>query len=131
MKKKSKVINNENKKEIGVLYIRYNRNTLCGKVIDRLKHTSGRKLNNIVLNLIFLSELVEPIDWHNIDPDLETLSSAYYRSLKLFSDKLTQAQYKIKNLTPYIIRQKYYNTNINCNSILNTEVDHIPSEIKI
>ena len=103
MKKDSKIINN--KKNVGVLYIRYDKNTLCGQVIERLKQTPGRQLNDVVLNLVFLSELVEPLDWHGID--LDTLNCAYYESLKLFSDKLIQARYKINNLSPYIVRQKY------------------------
>ena len=102
MKKDSKTVKN---KKDGVLYIRYNKNTLCGRVIERLKQTSGRQLNDVVLNLIFLSELVEPLDWHNID--LETLNCAYYESLKLFSAKLIQAKYRINSLTSQVIRQKY------------------------
>lgn len=96
-------------KKKGVLYIRYDRGTLCGQVIERLKQTSGRQLNNVVLNLIFLSELVEPLDWHDVD--LETLNRAYYESLKLFSDKSYQAQYKINNLASSVIRQKYRRVN--------------------
>lgn len=106
MKKDSSVIK---KKDPGVLYIRYDKSTLCGQVIERLKRTSGRQLNAIVLNLIFLSELVEPLDWHGID--LETLNCAYYESLKLFSDKLNQANLKISHLTSHIIRQKYVKAN--------------------
>lgn len=106
MKKDSNTLK---KKNPGVLYIRYDKNTLCGQVIERLKRTSGRQLNGIVLNLIFLSELVEPLDWHGID--LETLNCAYYESLKLFSDKLNQANYKISNLGSHIIRQKYRKAN--------------------
>lgn len=107
MKKDSKIINN--KKNVGVLYIRYDKNTLRGRVIERLKQTPGRQLNDVVLNLVFLSELVEPFDWHGIDLDI--LNCAYYESLKLFSDKLIQARHKINSLTPYIVRQKYQEVN--------------------
>ena len=106
MKKNSKIANN---KKDGVLYIRYDKNTLCGRVIERLKRTSGRRLNHVVLNLIFLAELVEPSDWHDID--LETLNCAYYESLKLFSNKLIQAKYKINSLASQVIRKKYQQAN--------------------
>lgn len=105
-KKKSSAIK---QKDPGVLYIRYDKNTLCGQVVERLKRTSARKLNSEVLNLIFLSEIVEPLNWHGID--LETLNHAYYESLKLFSDKLNQANFKIGNLASHMIRQKYREAN--------------------
>ena len=107
MKKDSKVV--KNKKNSGVLYIRYDKNTLCGRIIERLKQNSGRQLNDVVLNLIFLSELVEPLDCQGID--LETLNCAYYESLKLFSDKLIQAKYKIESITSCRIRRKYQEAN--------------------
>lgn len=97
------------KKDPGVLYIRYDKNTLCGQVVERLKRTSEGELNRTILNLIFLSEIVEPLNWHGID--LETLNHAYYESLRLFSDKLNQANFKINNLTSHIIRQKYREAN--------------------
>ena len=97
------------KKNRGVLYIRYDKDTFCGRVIEKFKRTSGRQLNGTVVNLIFLSELVEPQDWHDID--LKDLNCAYYESLKLFSDKLNQAHYKIDNLASQLIRQKYRKAN--------------------
>ena len=110
----------------GVLYIRYNKDTLSGLVIERLKKTSGRRLNDVVLNLIVLSELVEPLDWYNID--IEVLNYAYYESLKLFSDKLNQAKHKINNLSSYIIRQKYQK--LNSFSILE-DTEYLPSTCEI
>ena len=100
-KKKSDV---QTKKAPGVLYIRYDKNTLCGQVIEKLKEKSSQQLNKRVLNLIFLFEIVEPLNY--LDVDLETLNEAYYKSLRLFSDKLEQTYYKLNRLTEQRTRQK-------------------------
>lgn len=91
-------------KDPGVLFIRYDKNTFCGQIIEKLKQESSYKLNRRVLKLIFLSEIVEPLNFLNVDLDI--LSEAYYESLKLFSDKFEQANYKITRLTAQITRQR-------------------------
>ncbi|MEL6931081.1 MAG: hypothetical protein AAFO95_21035, partial [Cyanobacteria bacterium J06600_6] len=82
----------------------YDKNTFCGQIIERRKEGSSRKLSGEILRLIFLSEIVEPINLLNAD--LDVLKESYYQSLKLFSDKLSQAQYQLENLNKESTRQK-------------------------
>ena len=62
------------------------------------------KLNKRILDLIFLAEIVEVFGLHDVDTSI--LSHVYYRSLKLFSDKLNQAKFKINSLSEQIAREK-------------------------
>ena len=100
----------DNHKDEGTLFIRYDKNTLCGKVVEQLKDTykqpkHGRSINSVVLNLIFLSEIVEPFNLYEFN--LEQLSHVYYESLRLFSDKTNQAKLKIDSINSHMARQKY------------------------
>lgn len=104
MGKNQKKSDVQTKKAPGVLYIRYDKNTFCGQIIEKLKEKSSQQLNKRVLNLIFLFEIVEPLNY--LDVDLETLNEAYYKSLRLFSDKLEQTYYKLNRLTEQRTRQK-------------------------
>ena len=97
-------------KDEGILYIRYDKNTLCGKVVEQLKETykqprHGKSINSVVLNLIFLSEIVEPFNLYELN--LDQLSHVYYESLRLFSDKTNQARFKIDSLNSHMVRKKY------------------------
>ncbi|MGL5938841.1 MAG: hypothetical protein ACRC2S_00410 [Waterburya sp.] len=96
----------KNKKNQGVLYIRYDRDSLSGIVIERLKEqpNNNYKLNKQIVDLIFLSEVVEISNLNNIDK--ENLNQIYYQSLNLFSTKVEQSKYRIKKLTDQIIFQK-------------------------
>lgn len=88
----------------GVLYIRYDKNTFCGQIIEKRKAKSSRKLNGEILKLIFLSEVVEPLNFLNVD--LRVLNDAYYQSLRLFTDKLNQTHHKLNKLNKEILEQK-------------------------
>lgn len=89
-----------NKKDEGVLYIRYDRNTFGGQVIEKLKKDSKLGLNENkhglsrkIIELILLSEIVELSQIEGID--LETFNRICYKSLKFFSEKLNQTKYRI------------------------------------
>lgn len=94
----------KNKKQSGVLYLRYDKSTFGGQIIERLKQKSNYKLNKRILNLIFLSEIVELLNLHDVDREI--LGRVYYQSLKLFSDKLELTNHKIKSLTEETAIQK-------------------------
>ena len=85
------------------MYIRYNKNTICGQLIENLKKQSPQTLTRNVLRLIFLSEIVEP---SNLDIDFEILNETYYESLKLFSEKLEQTYYMLQKLSEQKILKK-------------------------
>ena len=104
MPKKKIEPNAHNQIDPGVLYIRYDKNTFCGQVIEKLKQDPNYKLNKRILDLIFLAEIVEVFGLHDVDTSI--LSHVYYRSLKLFSDKLNQAKFKINSLSEQIAREK-------------------------
>ena len=104
MPKKKIEPNVQNQINPGVLYIRYDKNTFCGQVIEKLKQDPNYKLNKRILDLIFLSEIVEVFNLNDVDSSI--LSHVYYRSLKLFSDKLNQAKFKINSLSEQIAREK-------------------------
>lgn len=88
----------------GILYVRYDKSTVCGQMIENLKQQCGYGLNKQILNLIFLSEIVERADLDDIN--LELLNRAFYQSQRLFSEKLKLAELQINNLTIQINRQK-------------------------
>ncbi|MCC0175839.1 hypothetical protein I4641_02435 [Waterburya agarophytonicola K14] len=104
MPKKKIEPNVQNQIDPGVLYIRYDKNTFCGQVIEKLKQDPNYKLNKRILDLIFLAEIVEVFNLNDVDSSI--LSHVYYRSLKLFSDKLNQAKFKINSLSEQIAREK-------------------------
>jgi hypothetical protein len=99
----------KSKKNQGVLYIRYDRNSLSGKVIDRLKERPKKnyKLNQQIIDLIFLSEVVEIFNLSDLEQiEREDLNKVFYQSLNLFSTKVELSKSKIQKLTAQIISQK-------------------------
>jgi hypothetical protein len=88
-------------KDRGVLFIRYDKDSYRGQIIERIKQESPKyKLNEKVLDLIFLSEIVELISLNDIDLDI------YYESLRLFQSKIEQTNYMIRHHTQQITHQK-------------------------
>jgi hypothetical protein len=88
-------------KERGVLFIRYDKDSFRGQIIERIKQESPKyKLNEKVLDLIFLSEIVELITMQDVDLDI------YYESLRLFQSKIEQTNYMIRHHTQQITYQK-------------------------
>lgn len=112
MTKNRKQSDEPKKQDCGVLYIRYDKASVCGHLIENLKRSNGYGLNKQILNLIFLSEIVELLNIEIEGVDLETLNHAFYQSQRLFSDKLNRAEFHINNLTLQINRQKNIETNV-------------------
>lgn len=91
-------------KKNGVLYVRYSKDSSYGRLIEELKKDHRYCLNTKILQLLFLSEIVE-----KIDPDAEIgveLQNEYcYESLKFFSRKLALVRHQIELLTEKSIVQ--------------------------
>ena len=81
----------------GILYGRYDKNTVCGQLIENLKRKCGYGLNKQILNLIFLSEVVERFDWDGVNP--EVLDRTFDQSRRLFAGKLKLAEVQLNNLS--------------------------------
>lgn len=106
-----------NKKDEGVLYIRYDKNTFGGQVIEKLKkdfkyglNENKHGLSGKIIELILLSEIVELSKVEGID--LETFNHICYKSLKFFSEKLNQTKYRIDYLTTQIVFQKNHQLDV-------------------
>lgn len=99
MREKKRNVQNSDK---GVLYIRYDKNTFAGKVIEEFKEKSpGFTLNRRLLNLIFL---IEVIDFsNNVNINLSDLNNAYYESLKFLTEKKERASSQIEEITRQIV----------------------------
>lgn len=123
----NKKTNSAAEKDLGVLYIRYDKNTLPGQAVERFKRKSGRNVSRVALNLIFLCEVVEPSDFIN-NTDLETLDSFCYESLKMFSNKLGQAKSKIETIRSDVIRREYEKA-VSSSDLRDNQSNILPREI--
>lgn len=85
-------------KERGVLYVRYNKNSPSGKLIEELKQEYRYTLNQKILKLLFTTEIVERIDTDS-EIGLERQNQYCYESLKFFSRKLELVKHHIQQLT--------------------------------
>jgi hypothetical protein len=100
-------------KDTGVLYLRYEKASLCGVVIENLKQDSNLKkqLNERMLRLIYLAEVIEIYNFsEEIDPKI--LNDTYYEALQLFLDKLNRVRYQINTLSSQVYHQGYRDANL-------------------
>lgn len=92
----------------GVLYVRYDKNSPSGRLIEELKEDYKYSFNKKILELLFTTEIVEKIDI-NSEIGLEEQNRYCYDSLKFFSRKLELAKHHIQQLTAKSILEESKN----------------------
>ncbi len=83
----------KNQEETGVLYIRYNKKTEVGIVIEKLKKKSPKELTKKVSEIIWLHGGLEILSYEDIG--LQKLISFYWHCLNLYGGKLEEIKHKL------------------------------------
>jgi hypothetical protein len=101
-------------KQPGVLYVRYDKNSPCGRLIERLKRDNKYNLNQKILDLLFLTEIPEAVQnkEDTLTFDLDEYSDKCYEALKFFTRKLALVKYQIDALTARSVANYTYQQTI-------------------
>lgn len=112
-------------KQPGVLYVRYDKNSPCGQLIERLKRDNKYNLNQKILELLFLTEIPEALQ--NLDDtlvfNLEEYSDKCYESLKFLTRKLALVRYQIDALAAKSVANYHQQSINNSESIVSSVFD--------
>ena len=112
--------------EPGILYIRYNKNSLEGIAVEKLKKQTKKNIfGKKVLEMILIDQGVEILDINDLDR--QTLESIYWNCIEYFAAKLAKVKVRLNtgNNNQYDSELASFNVNVDAKKNLANDYGYL------